>query len=1327
MKISYYEMNHFPISLCIYSYVFSFSSCDGMSCPVMAVCAVRGRMSETVIGSVSSMWSESANPFVFNFWYRPCYKNDRFDYMFANGFLGNMFTLQRNKSKKTKHIMKIKSIVTLVAVMLAMSTSMIAQSTLPPLHVDGNNLKDQHGNTVVLHGVMDTPSPYFNDGRWGNSCSNANISSCVNYFNKLFTAITDNSQGAYCNIFRLHLDPCWTNDPNKTSDGKESGEADISRFSETRLRTYMRTLYWRIIQQGLKHGLYVVVRPPGVCPGKLQVGDYYQDYLMTVWDIVTQNDSILKYSGQVSIELANEPVSLVDADGKDTPSALHDYFQPIVDKIRANGFTGVIWVPGTGYQSNYSSYASRPIEGYNIGYAVHNYPGWYGGSDDNYNSAQYIKNFEKQVPVVKTNPILISEVDWSPEKEGEGKYNEFGEWVPANYGTWATASTSKWGSAYKALLDHFGNISMTLTGTADYIDIDKYLADGTVTPAFDANPECCAKACFDWYADYAKVNYAHKAYTRQWTADLGNNTFVNPIVNADFPDPDVIRVDDTYYMVTTTMHHFPGATILKSKDLVNWEYCSNPLLQIADNPAYNLTTSNHYSQGQWAASLNYSKGKFYLYFIAYGKSGVDETINIMLTTEDPEGTWEMTKMTDHYYDSGWLFDDGENGDGFVYVACGIGDIYMNKLDRNFKRIESTRVLSLGNGLEGSHLYHIGDYYYIYATYGGTEGSQTIFRSKNPLGPYEEHVGRVFANQHIHQGALVETQMGEWWTVLFKDAGAIGRIPYLEPVKWVDGWPVIGNNGIDVTKGGKAHAKPNVGRSYERTYLPTNDTFTEPQLGMQWQWNHNPDNSAWSLMESPGQLRLHTVNVTDSLDRARNSLTQRIFGYNCEGTASANYIDSYGTIKMATAHMQEGDVAGIAVFQDPYSFIGVTVKDGKRMLVSMQSAYTEGADVVAAKQILGDEVTADTIFLRAVVNYGTNKARYYYSYDNETYTSFGIEMNMRYTLKIFVGQRFYLFNYATKQLGGYIDIDWFSTEPEYSEELFYAPGVLKTYTEDDLTMESLSMEKDVINITTGSAAALEIISISKSGLRQNIASSCTYNIENSNIVTITGGRIISKIEGETGITATYTDMFGNSQSVSFTVKVSTFPLTQDAVNPSIYGNGTFTEKTGALKTSLYGFGGWQYTTGLDISDYKYIVIKFRRGASCTPSFRVFDSNNYWSDCYIHEMGTAKEAVIDIHAMTNSKGEPIDPSHIYMAGFWTNGTQAIYISEIYLSNDGVTPVGINGVEMDTVGETDVVKIEYFTLDGRAHSSKQRGTNIVRRTHSDGTTDVFKLYCK
>ena len=410
-----------------------------------------------------------------------------------------------------------------VFIFVAFSTiMMMAQGVkpLPSLHVDGKWLVDKHGNHVVLHGVMDTPSAWFNNGRWGWSYDDAGRLRCLDYFEKLYTGLEE----AKCNVFRLHLEPAWTNDNTsgytyagsvgQSSDA--SGEADISKFNPTRLKNYLNTLYFPLMQKAMNHGMYVVVRPPGVCPNTIQVDGYYQQYLMEVWNLVTQNDSIKKYAGQISLELANEPVNVKNASGNTDAKALHDFFQPIVEKIRENGFTGVIWIPGAGWQANYTDYKKHPVTGNNIGYAVHDYDGWYGCNDSQLSASDVpnatqkkITQFHNQVPVVDTNPVIVTEIDWSPKNPGSGHYNEHGEWVESNYGTWATARTSVWGQITKNVYDYYGNISMTLSGTACLLDIDKLVADGTVAPAFDGLEEACGKACMDWYADYYKVNWPH--------------------------------------------------------------------------------------------------------------------------------------------------------------------------------------------------------------------------------------------------------------------------------------------------------------------------------------------------------------------------------------------------------------------------------------------------------------------------------------------------------------------------------------------------------------------------------------------------------------------------------------------------------------------------------------------------------------------------------------------------------------------------------------------------------------------------------------------------
>lgn len=402
-----------------------------------------------------------------------------------------------------------KLLISLAMAMLSMAG--LAADNLPALRVQGKNLVDANGKTVVLHGVMDTPNRYFNGNRWQQwkpDYSEADIQPCLEYFSKLFSAITDKKQGAYCTVFRLHMDPCWTNDPSKEAEN----EADISAFSIARYRLYLQKLYIPLIKDAIAHGLYVVVRPPGVCPGDISVDDKYNRYLKAIWKAFAADEYIQQNAGIISIELANEPVRVHMGDGSNSDKALHDFFQPVVDVIREQSFKGIIWVPGTTWQQNYRDYVKHPIvdSQNNLGYAVHCYPGWYrsdSGNNDNTNKEIFYNAFLDAVPVAKTNPIIVTEIDWSPYKPGSGHKDEQGNWVESNYGTWGTATTSGFGEGWKYIHDKLGNISMTLQGSGLYFDIDTYLKDKVVEPAFKGVDEACGEACFKWYKEwYLKQN-----------------------------------------------------------------------------------------------------------------------------------------------------------------------------------------------------------------------------------------------------------------------------------------------------------------------------------------------------------------------------------------------------------------------------------------------------------------------------------------------------------------------------------------------------------------------------------------------------------------------------------------------------------------------------------------------------------------------------------------------------------------------------------------------------------------------------------------------------
>ncbi|HEY4788264.1 MAG TPA: glycoside hydrolase 43 family protein [Bacteroidales bacterium] len=492
-------------------------------------------------------------------------------------------------------------------------------------------------------------------------------------------------------------------------------------------------------------------------------------------------------------------------------------------------------------------------------------------------------------------------------------------------------------------------------------------------------------------------------------SDNGDGTYTNPVIAADFPDPDVILVGDTYYMVTTTMFVFPGVTILKSHDLVNWEYCSNAVPRFDYSPCYNLDGCNRYGHGQWATSIKYHDGKFYLLFITLNEGG------FLCSADKAEGPWEVRKLPKGFYDSGLFFDD----DGRIYVAHGYSQIYVTELDKNFAPKTKDSLVYTGDirkGLEGTHVYKINGYYYLYSTYGGLDGIQVALRSKSIYGPFEQRVvirdttkGVTFG---IHQGALIKTQTGEWWTMLFVDSGPFGRFPSLQPVTWIDGWPMVGVNGKGVVR----YKKPDVGKEYPIKDLPTTDEFNENALGMQWGWNHNPDSTKWSLTQRPGYLRVEASKVVSSLREARNVLTQRIFA-NKDQT-----IPTIGITKMEMDHMNDGDVAGLAVFQDPYAFIAVKQDKGSKYLIMVNNGKT--IDSVAIKK--------STIYLRAIASNSTKKAIFEYSFDNNTFTQLGKELAMRFSLTIFTGNKFCLFNYATKETGGFVDFDYFRVEYKISQ-------------------------------------------------------------------------------------------------------------------------------------------------------------------------------------------------------------------------------------------------------------------------------------------------------
>ncbi|AMR32301.1 glycoside hydrolase [Mucilaginibacter sp. PAMC 26640] len=488
---------------------------------------------------------------------------------------------------------------------------------------------------------------------------------------------------------------------------------------------------------------------------------------------------------------------------------------------------------------------------------------------------------------------------------------------------------------------------------------------------------------------------------------------VNPVIYADVPDMSMIRVGDAYYMSSTTMHMSPGVPIMKSKDLINWKLISYAYDTLANIDALNLTNGkNTYGRGSWASSLRYHDGVFYVTTFAQptGKTHVFSTKNI------EKGPWKAVSFAPDLHDHSLFFDD----DGKVFMITGGGKLRLVELNEDVSGIKPGGIdqtlienasLPSGNngglGAEGSQLFKVNGKYYLFNITWPRGGMRTvvIHRADKITGPYE---GRVaLQDKGVAQGGLIDKPDGTWYAYLFRDFGAVGRVPYLVPVKWEDNWPVLGVNG---------KAPDTLDLPFGKSLIPgivSSDEFTRKKgdlaLPLVWQWNHNPDNSLWSVNARKGYLRLTTGRVDTNFLMARNSLTQRTIGPVCTGSVSLDI-----------SHMKDGDFAGLGLLQKNYGLVGVR-KDGKHKMIVMVNAST-GRPVQVQIVALNQE----KVFFKAecVFTDQRDTAKFYYSLDGKQWISFGTPLKIAYTIPQFMGYRFALFNYAAKKPGGYTDFDYF---------------------------------------------------------------------------------------------------------------------------------------------------------------------------------------------------------------------------------------------------------------------------------------------------------------
>jgi beta-xylosidase len=486
----------------------------------------------------------------------------------------------------------------------------------------------------------------------------------------------------------------------------------------------------------------------------------------------------------------------------------------------------------------------------------------------------------------------------------------------------------------------------------------------------------------------------------------------NPVIFADVPDMSMIRVGDTYYMSSTTMHMSPGVPIMKSKDLINWQIVSYAYDILGDVDDLNLINGkNSYGRGSWASCIRYHDGTFYVSTFSQttGKTYIFSTKNI------EKGLWKTSSFSPSYHDNTLFFDD----DGRVYLITGNNKLTLVELNTDLSGVKTGGVNQViienssapsGNdsGLgEGSQLFKVNGKYYLFNITWPKGGMRTVVvhRADKITGPWEGKL--ALQDKGVAQGGLIDTPDGKWFAYLFRDFGSVGRIPYLVPVKWENGWPILGIDG---------KVPDNLDLPASKGLIPgivASDEFNrhkgEPALPLVWQWNHNPDNKLWSVTQRKGYLRLTTGRIDTIFVTARNTLTQRTYGPECSGSTSIDI-----------SNMKEGDFAGLALLQRKFGLVGVRYNNGTKSIVMVNA---QSGRPVEAQSV---PLTQKTVYLKAECDFRdkTDLANFFYSLDGKTWTPIGSQLKMEYSMPHFMGYRYGLFNYATKTPGGYVDFDWF---------------------------------------------------------------------------------------------------------------------------------------------------------------------------------------------------------------------------------------------------------------------------------------------------------------
>lgn len=508
-----------------------------------------------------------------------------------------------------------------------------------------------------------------------------------------------------------------------------------------------------------------------------------------------------------------------------------------------------------------------------------------------------------------------------------------------------------------------------------------------------------------------------------WKSDQGDGNFINPILHADYSDPDVIRVGDNFYMTASSFNCAPGLPILHSKDLVNWTIINYAINKIVPEKVFAVP---QHSKGVWAPVIRYHNNEFYIYW------GDPDFGVYMVKTKNPTGTWEDPVLV---MEGKGIIDPCPLWDGdktyLIHAWAGSRAGINSMLSINKMNSEGTKVIDEGkhvfdghekhHTLEGPKLYKKDGYYYVFAPAGGVAtGWQLVLRSKNIYGPYEEKVVLEQGSTAIngpHQGAWVTTPNGDSWFLHFQDKGVYGRVLFLQPMSWENNWPIMGKDldGNGIGEPVLKYKKPNVGQQYPIQTPQESDDFNDGKHGIQWQWYGNPSITWSAQIPSTDYLRLFCMSRKElpNLWDAPYLLLQKLPAENFTTTTK---------VKLNIEWETSGKTAGLLMMGKSYAYVGISFEEGSfwvKQVVCNDAISGAKEKVVEKKKLEKNEV-----FLRMEVKSPDAICHYSYSEDGIHFLPIGESFKAQKDLWISAKMGIFSVSESNVRMGSYADFDWF---------------------------------------------------------------------------------------------------------------------------------------------------------------------------------------------------------------------------------------------------------------------------------------------------------------